>query len=154
MKFEEVEEFDIPSYVTKLSNGCFRQCKYTKITIPTSVVEIERCCFNGMTSLKEIELPTNVTEFGEGLFGGCSSLTSITLHDNYNEVKEADFYQCRSLSSIVLPSTVTKISAYAFFGCCSLTSINLEHIKQFGKGCFYESGITKKNYPQVPYYCF
>ena len=107
-----------------------------------------------MTSLKEIEIPSNVTKLGEGLFCNCSSLTSITLHDNYNEVKEGDFSYCISLSSIELPSTVTKIGYCAFCGCLSLTSINLDNIKEFGKKCFYGSGITKENYPQLPNHCF
>ena len=102
-----------------------------------------------MTSLKEIDLPSTIISCGKSLFTGCSSLTSITFHDNYKEVKEGDFYQCTSLSSIVLPSTITRIGENAFaWNCRSLTSINLENIKEFGKSCFYDSGITKENYPR------
>ena len=42
---EEVKEFDIPSYVTKLVNGCFRGSNFTKITIPTTIKELPNGCF-------------------------------------------------------------------------------------------------------------
>ena len=59
----------------------------------------------------------------------------------------------------VIPETykglpVVGIGYRAFAHCSSLTSINLENVKGFGKSCFYDSGITKKNYPQLPDNCF
>ena len=47
-------------------------------------------------------------------------------------IGERAFYECYSLTSITIPTSVTK------FGC----------------GCFYNSGITEENHPELPDDCF
>ena len=64
ISIEEVKEYDIPSYVTKLNVGCFFGSEYTKITIPTTIKEIPKSCFGACKQLKEITIPTSITKLG------------------------------------------------------------------------------------------
>ena len=35
-----------------------------------------------------------------------------------------------------------------------INNTNLKNIKEFGKECFFDSDITKENYPELPDHCF
>ena len=40
-----IKEYNIPSYVTKLDDSCFRECQFTKITIPPTIKKLPKSCF-------------------------------------------------------------------------------------------------------------
>ena len=68
---EEVQEFDVPSYVTKLDVESFRESRDTKITIPESVKELPYGCFASCQQLKEITIPSSITKLGKACFAWC-----------------------------------------------------------------------------------
>ena len=80
-------------------------------------------------------------------------MKEIIVPENVTSIGEQAFYNCYSFKEIIIPKNVTEIERETFYN-CSLTSINLENIKEFGKGCFYKSGITKENHPHLPDICF
>ena len=59
-----MKEYEIPTHVTKLNDGCFFRSEYTKITIPTTIKELPEKCFRESFKLKEITIPTSVTKLG------------------------------------------------------------------------------------------
>ncbi|GAB1226417.1 hypothetical protein ENUP19_0288G0004 [Entamoeba nuttalli] len=135
IKKKGINEFIIPSSITKIGNRCFEVCSSLRtINIPTSVIEIGEKCFGYCTSLTSINIPTSVIELGNECFDGCSSLKSINI-----------------------PTSVSKIGDGCFRGCSSLKSINIpSSITSFGKGCFDYCGCEeelKKN-KSIPEYCF
>ncbi|EAL42643.2 leucine rich repeat protein, BspA family [Entamoeba histolytica HM-1:IMSS] len=65
---KDINEFNIPSTITKLGDSCFSECySLTTIEILTSVIEIGKYCFVGC-SLTTINIPSSITSFGYGLF--------------------------------------------------------------------------------------
>ncbi|BFU22340.1 leucine rich repeat protein bspa family [Entamoeba histolytica] len=68
---KDINEFNIPSTITKLGDSCFSECySLTTIEILTSVIEIGKYCFVGC-SLTTINIPSSITSFGYGCFYHC-----------------------------------------------------------------------------------
>ncbi|GAB1219470.1 hypothetical protein ENUP19_0036G0041 [Entamoeba nuttalli] len=155
---KDINEFIIPSSITKIGNWCFEGCKSLKsINIPTSFIEIGEGCFYKCSSLTSINIPTNVSELGKYCFYKCSSLTSINIPTNVSELGYGCFRGCSSLRTINIPTSVSEIGEGCFYKCSSLTSINIpSSITLFGNRCFYHCGCEeelKKN-KTIPEYCF
>ena len=90
---------DLP--VTGFSVNVFAYCKnITSVTIPDSIVEINR-----------------------GAFGYCESLTSVTIPNSVTSIGTETFYGCKSLTDITIPESVTRIGDSAFWGCKSLNAV-------------------------------
>ncbi|EDR25036.1 hypothetical protein, conserved, partial [Entamoeba dispar SAW760] len=68
---KDINEFIIPSSITKLGNSCFKECySLSSINIPTTVSELGWKCFK-WCSLKSINIPTTITKFGNSCFYRC-----------------------------------------------------------------------------------
>ncbi|EDR26073.1 hypothetical protein EDI_109220 [Entamoeba dispar SAW760] len=132
---KDINEFIIPSSITKLDDWCFCECSsLTSINIPSSITSIGNGCFYECTSLTSINIPSSITSFGDWCFNTCSSLTSINIPSSIKEIGNCCFYECSSLKSINIPSSITS----------------------FGSGCFYKCGCVEelmKN-KTIPRNCF
>ncbi|EAL42758.1 leucine rich repeat protein, BspA family [Entamoeba histolytica HM-1:IMSS] len=72
IKKKDINEFIIPSTITKIGECCFYECtSLTSINIPTSVSTIGDYCFYECSSLKTINIPSSITSFGKGCFYHC-----------------------------------------------------------------------------------
>ncbi|EDR27952.1 hypothetical protein EDI_215510 [Entamoeba dispar SAW760] len=92
---KDINEFIIPSSITKLGYGCFSNCdSLTTINIPSSIKEIGDYCFDGCSSLKSINIPSSVISIGDGCFSGCSSLTSINIPSSIISFGNSCFCGC------------------------------------------------------------
>ncbi|MDE6721155.1 MAG: leucine-rich repeat domain-containing protein [Bacteroidaceae bacterium] len=103
------------------SNTMVAGCKNTQIS--ASVTSLGDCCFEGCTSLTEIEIPASVTSLGKGCFNGCSSLTAIEIPASVTSLGDVCFGGCESLTSIEIPTSVTSLGKGCFYDCYSLTSV-------------------------------
>ena len=99
--------------------------KKTNITIPNSVVTIEKEAFNYRMNLEQINIPDSVTSIGEGAFCGCMALKNITIPNSVTKIESSAFSSCESLTSITIPNSVTSIGEYAFYGCKALKNITI-----------------------------
>ncbi|EDR21665.1 hypothetical protein, conserved [Entamoeba dispar SAW760] len=125
--------------------------------IPSSITKLGYDCFNGCKSLKSINIPSSIIKLGSDSFYECSSLTSINIPSSIIKLGDRCFCECSSLTSINIPSSVSEIGNWCFEGCRSLTSINIpSSITSFGDGCFYKCGCEEelmKN-ETIPRDCF
>ena len=150
----------IPSSVTSLGKGCFRECGLTSITIPSSVTSLGEGCFSGCWFLTSITIPSSVTSMGKDCFSGCWSLTSITIPSSVTSLGEDCFSGCSRMTSITIPSSVTSLGDYCFFYCDGLTSITIpSSVTSLGRGCFCSCrGLTSITIPSsvtsLGDYCF
>lgn len=70
--------------------------------------------FSGATSLRSIDLShTEITEIPENCFNGCTSLTDVNLPDTLKTIKSGGFNDCTALT-LTVPDTVTTIETGAF----------------------------------------
>ncbi len=79
----------VPSYVTMIANGAFRDNKTLKhVTLPTTINRIVRDLFNGCSSLETITIGSEVMSIEDSAFANCISL------------REVDFSNAISLTSV------------------------------------------------------
>jgi hypothetical protein len=116
----------IPSSVTSIGDGAFRDCSgLTSIEIPSSVTSIGNNAFWGCSGLTSIKIPSSVTSIENEAFWNCHSLTSIDIPSSLTSIENDVFWNCCGLTSIRIPSSVISIGNYAFSDCRALTSIKI-----------------------------
>lgn len=137
-KYSLLEDVVIPEGVNTIPSYAFYNCSsITSISIPSSVLKLDDCVFDGWSSLQSIFLSNGITSIGYMAFGDCSSLTSISLPDSIVSLGNNAFYGCSSLESVSLSNGITSIGNNAFYGCSSLTSISLpSSVVSIGKHAF------------------
>ena len=120
-----LSQITIPSNVESIGNNAFEGCIYLKkINIPNSVLSIGRYAFEGCKSLEKITIPNSITSIGDHAFASCSSLTEIIIPNKITIMEEKLFENCSKLTSITIPSSVISIEPYAFRYCSALDTIN------------------------------
>lgn len=105
----------LPSTVTTIGEGAFREAKNTTVVImPTALQTIEAHAFHGCSSLVSASLPASVTSIGEYAFADCPKLKSAVLNCKLSTIPVGMFAGCTSLLTLTLPSAPTAIGANAF----------------------------------------
>ena len=136
----------IPTSVTSIGDGAFRNSGIQSITIPSTVQyignsicsncenlkkvvmeisNIKSNAFSNCISLTSFELNANNTEIGYNAFGKCTGLTDLELGENVKSVGANAFVGCSNLQSVKIGSKVTSIESSAFSGCLKLESISI-----------------------------
>ena len=142
---------DLP--VTAIMEGAFLEnSTLVSVTIPESVVIIEKRAFYGCTALSSVVLGSQVTEVGEEAFMNCSQLADLTIPENSSliTVGIAAFHGCLALKSVMLPDSVESIGDAAFHECKSLEEVSLgnkitEIAPHLFQGC---EALTEINIPE------
>ena len=145
-----------------------------KITIPEGVNEIEENCFKHfLLCIKELTILPSIKSFPHYSLEKFQNLKKIIIkdekielignrlfyHDEYTlysislpkSVESVNNQQIKPLINFTIPSNVIRLSDYCFENCEELTEIKgLEHVKEFGHGCFYYCPkLDKDKYPQI-----
>lgn len=146
---DSIKEIVIEDGILNVSYGGFANCKYlTKITLASSVKNLDPYCFYGCSLLTDINCE-NIDYVGEAAFAYCDvlnnvdlskttqicktafayclGLTNITLAEGLTTIGETAFYRCDTLESINIPSTVTSIELGAFGRCYKLDNVKLPY---------------------------
>lgn len=108
----------------------------TSVTIPSSVTEIGEGAFRNCTGLTSITIPSSITEINKNVFFGCTGLTSITIPNSVTKISSYAFSGCTGLTSVTIPNSVMKIEESAFAGCTSLTSVDVPYSAVFSYSSF------------------
>ena len=87
------------------------------------VTSIGESAFEGCSGLTSITIPTSIITIEKGAFYGCSGLTYLAIPESVTSIGVGAFSVCYNLTSIYIPSSVTKIDSYAFDHCPSLNHI-------------------------------
>ena len=92
----------------------WRDGTITSVTIPNSVISIEKGAFMQCTGLTSIDIPNSVTRIRRDAFSGCTGLTSIDIPNSVTSIGRFAFSGC-GLTSIDIPNSVTSIGREAFY---------------------------------------
>ena len=134
---------DIPSQIGEyqvktIGYEAFYDCtSLVSVTIPQSVVEIERNAFSNCTSLKEIRIPDGVKTIANSTFSNCSSLDSIAIPQSVRKIGRGAFANCCNLKEIRIPDGLETIEDNTFLNCSSLDSIAIpQSVRKIGPDAF------------------
>ena len=115
--------------VNKIGSYAFNSCSgLTKITIPSSITNIEGYAFYNCTNLENVIFAenSNLTNIGDSAFYNCSSLMEIDLPISITNIGFAAFRGCSSLQEINISQYIANIGKNAFLQCSNLTAINVD----------------------------
>ena len=147
----DLTKVTIPSSVLEIGQGAFQNCfslKEVKFEGTSALQSIGNGAFNSCTSLTTINLPAGAS-YGTYLFANCSSLKEISLPAGVKSLPNYMFSDCVSLTTVNLPDTLTTIGKYAFKNCASLAEIDISNVTSIGIYAFTLSGLTEITIPEA-----
>ena len=113
-----LEEISIPASVIKIERYTFADCTNLKnVYFSNGVKNVENNAFTNCTSLTKVNIPDTVDSIGNSAFSGCTNLIEVHLPDKLKETASDTFSGCKKLTTINFPSTLTTIGDSAFSGC-------------------------------------
>ena len=116
-----LEEISIPASVIKIERYTFADCTNLKnVYFSNGVKNVENNAFTNCTSLTKVNIPDTVDSIGNSAFSGCTNLIEVHLPDKLKETASDTFSGCKKLTAINFPSTLTTNGNSAFSGCESL----------------------------------
>ena len=116
-----LEEISIPASVIKIERYTFADCTNLKnVYFSNGVKNVENNAFTNCTSLTKVNIPDTVDSIGNSAFSGCTNLIEVHLPDKLKETASDTFSGCKKLTTINFPSTLIMIGNSAFSGCESL----------------------------------
>ena len=132
-----IRSFSIPSSVTSIGEGAFKNCNLiTSISLSANVTKIGTDAFAGCTKLKEITAPFWYD------FTDCR-VTTVTIPEGQAKIKDAAFKDCSYITSVSVPDSVTSIGENAFSYCSKLSSIRLSaKVSSIGDSAFQSCAFT------------
>lgn len=151
-------EYEIPAYygegdlyapVTEIADEGFASTRFSKITVPETVVKIGTAAFSFCYSLETVEFADGIKleEFSRGLFGESTSLQQISIPDSVKTIDAFAFKGCTSLSLVEMNS-VEAIGVRAFEECTALESISFPAgLTTIGVMAFFNSGLKSVEIP-------
>lgn len=137
--------------VAAIGKSAFSQSNIRAISLPDSVVAIDKGAFAGCDKLATIRVPFigdggENTHFGY-IFGADSyennalsvpaSLDMVILGSKITEIGENAFAGCKMISAVVLPTYIEKIGVFAFYECRDLVYVSsYTTLKEVGSYAF------------------
>ena len=114
---------DLPSTLTTIGNGAFKQCALETVCLPASVDSIGEYAFQNCTALKSVELPAGLKALSRYVFNGCTSLGSIVLPDGLETIGNSAFSNCTAMTSITMGDKIKSVGDGAFVNCEALADV-------------------------------
>ena len=93
---------------TNITNigGCKDMSKLSKVTLPTTCIQVNDNAFYGCSGMSAVIIPNSVTSIGSQAFRGCSNLTFVAVPQSVTAMGSSVFYGCSRLQSMLLLGTV------------------------------------------------
>ena len=142
-----IVEVTIPDTIVEIDKYAFARCtELTAINLPAGLLEIDDYAFAECDKLASVNLGSSITTIGEKAFWGCTALTNITLPATLAEIQDAAFWGCTALTAVEFPASVKTIGTLAYYNCTGIESIkfNKDDIT-IGEYAFVTEGSTLKD---------
>lgn len=92
-------------------------------------------CYPAWKAIGEISIPESVIALERGAFSGCDKMTGINLH-NINIISKSSFTNCTSLKEIYCSDLIAYIGEWAFAYCSSLKRISISKNTKIDNNAF------------------
>ncbi len=164
----------IPEGVESIGEGAFRNSGVTKITLPSTLTDIEENAFYYCKKLKTIVLSSKNPAFTLDesgvlynkdktelmLFPAKSSVKEYTLPETVTKIWSYAFAYNSTLKSVTVNEGVTEIGEYAFHCCKGMTTLSLpQSLETIGQSAFractkLQSAVIGEKVKRLPTYTF
>ena len=123
-----LKQINLPSTLTSLGEGAFRNSSIKALEIPESQISIADSLFYSCDSLELVKFSSNTKSVGVAAFAYCTTLTSLKLPELIKSIPQLLFAGCKSLETVTIPANVTTVyqgnsSNNVFYNCTSLKEI-------------------------------
>lgn len=156
--------------VTIIKQDAFNSYKNIKrLTLPSSLKEINRGAFVYCTNLEEINIPENIAVM-DSPFGGCDnlrtiyynaenfnyklsdieSLENVIFGDNIKRIPDEILFDCKNIKNISISNGTSSIGKYAFYNCSNLQNVIIPNsVTSIETSAFYGcSSLTEITLPE------
>ena len=106
----------------------------------SSISFVREKAFMGCESLESINFDS-VEAIGYSCFEGCSSLLQVDLPESLKIIPSGMFYACTNLLQVKLPKALRYIDEFAFAYCYSIEDIEISRNTVLNQNSFFESHI-------------
>ncbi|MBQ9117421.1 MAG: leucine-rich repeat protein [Clostridia bacterium] len=106
---------NVPTGVAAIGAEAFKGLGVFDITLPESLIVIERAAFEGCSRLRSINFPEGLYCIEDGAFRGCKGLRALKLPESLAVIGAEAFYDCSGIEKPSLSDSV-EIGEKAFFG--------------------------------------
>lgn len=135
---KSVKKIRIPSTVTAIGKGAFRNSGFTEIVLPDAVTTLGEACFMDCHDLRKVTMGKGVTEIPAFAFALCIDLVSVRLPGGLVEIGAQAFRNTYKLKTLSFPASLRSIGLRAFY-MGGLTKITLpEGVETIGQESFAE----------------
>ena len=137
---------------TYLGQGAFEKTGISRISLPSTLTEIDKYCFRN-SALEELTFVPSKLKIGESAFGNCEKLKTVDMMVSEDgvgiyDIGKTAFESCTALTEIVIPSTITNMGEKAFQNCTSLADVTISEGAQYiGMKAFLNDPITEITIP-------
>lgn len=125
---ERLVHITIPSGVTTVTSYCVSYCTRSPISvsIPNSVVNIEKYAFYQSLALVRATIPNSVESISSNAFAYCGYLGSINFPEGITTIPSTVLAGCYCLVNLTIPDSVTKIEGQAFANCSCMAEYHFK----------------------------
>ena len=153
--YKKEKNIVIPEGVTVIAaNACMDFYELENLTLPSTLVTIERRAFNWCSKLKTVDFTRckHLKEIGEKAFAYCRNLEEVdfSISTQLKRIGDQTFADCEKLQNIVLPDSVTFIGQEAFASCKALRLVVLPaSLEKLEDEVFYFSDLDNLDMSKV-----
>ena len=133
--------FVVPDGVEVIGEGVFEDNEVIQnVTLPSTLLSIERNAFYNCSSLKEIIIPNSTTYIGRNAFDFCSSLEEVQFPSGLETIEYRAF-ACTGIKNLITGANLKTIEEQAFYNCDELTSVRVrDTVETIGSQAFKHCG--------------
>ena len=139
----------IPDSVRTIGSGAFFDAKFSELTLPKSLAELEPyppyityssyCWASPFNEVEKVIIPGTISKIPSKLFSENQFLKSVTIENGVEEIGESAFENCRALENVSIPDSIRIIGVGAFHSCSALSSLRINApVVSVGAAAFYQ----------------
>ena len=124
------------------------QSKLTSITLPSTLVSLNKCAFNQCRAVASCNFPEGLTSVAGSACAYWTGMTSLTLPSTLTAIESGAFSNWQNAVELYIPGSVKYLPINAFAGWTSLTSLTLnEGLEEIAGQAFGSVKITEVTLP-------